>query len=177
MKKLSTLNKTIMTAVCIALCLVLPIAMHSIPNAGILFSPMHIPVLLCGIVCGWQFGLVCGLISPLLSSLITGMPVMANLPFMMVELAIYGLTSGLMMHFIHTKKTVWDIYASLITAMLSGRIVAGIMKALFFAGGTYSWSAWATGYFVSCIPGIIVQLVLIPVLYLALERARLIPTR
>lgn len=177
MKKLSVLNKFIITAVCIALCIVLPIAMHSIPNGGTLFSPMHIPALLCGIVCGAPYGLLCGLLGPLLSSLLTSMPAMAKLPFMMIELAMYGMICGLIMQVLHSGRLVLDLYASLLIAMLSGRIVAGIVKALFLAGESYSWSIWATGYFVSCLPGIIVQLILIPTLYIALERAKLIPGR
>ena len=177
MKKISTLNKFMITAVCITLCIVLPTALHSIPNAGTLFSPMHLPVLLCGIVCGWQYGLLCGIIGPLLSSLFTSMPAMAKLPFMMVELAIYGMICGLIMQLLHTGKLAVDLYISLIISMLSGRIVAGILKALTLAGGSYSWSLWATSYFVSCLPGILVQLILIPILYIALERAHLIPYR
>ena len=177
MKKLTTLNKSMITAACIALCIVLPIILHGIPKGGILFSPMHIPVLLCGLICGWPYGLLWGLVGPLLSSLLTSMPAMAILPFMMVELAVYGVVTGLFMRFLHTGKTVTDIYGSLLAAMLSGRIIAGIAKALFLAGGSYSWSVWATSYFVSCLPGIIVQLILIPVLYIALERAGLISKR
>ncbi|MBE5884536.1 MAG: ECF transporter S component [Lachnospiraceae bacterium] len=171
------MNKFMITAVCIALCIVLPVALHSIPNAGTLFSPMHIPVLLCGIICGWPYGLLCGLIGPLLSSLLTSMPVMAKLPFMMVELAVYGMLTGLVMHLLRTGKLALDLYASLLIAMLSGRIVAGILRAFFLAGESYSWSIWVTSYFVSCLPGILVQLILIPILYIALERAGLIPTR
>ncbi len=177
MKKMSTLNKFIITAVCIALCIVLPIALHGIPNAGTWFSPMHIPALLCGIICGWSYGLLCGLAGPLLSSLLTSMPAMAKLPFMMIELAMYGMVCGLIMHLLRSGRLIFDLYASLLIAMLSGRIVAGIVRAFFLAGGSYSWSIWATSYFVSCLPGIIVQLILIPTLYIALERAHLIPMR
>lgn len=177
MTKLSTLNKFTITAVCVALCTALPIALHGIPNAGTLFSPMHIPALLCGLICGWPYGLLCGLIGPLLSSLITSMPAMAKLPFMMIELAVYGAFCGLMMKWLRSGRLIVDLYASLLIAMLSGRIVAGIVRAFFLAGESYSWSIWATSYFVSCLPGIIVQLILIPALYLALERAKLIPYR
>lgn len=177
MTKLSTLNKFTITAVCVALCIVLPIALHGIPNAGTLFSPMHIPALLCGIICGWPYGLLCGLVGPLLSSLLTSMPVMAKLPFMMIELAVYGIVCGLVMNFFRSGKLILDLYASLLIAMLSGRIIAGIVRAFFLAGESYSWSIWATSYFVSCLPGILVQLILIPALYLALERAKIIPYR
>lgn len=176
-KPMNTLYKSVSTAVCIALCVVLPFAFHAIPNGGTLFSPMHLPVLLCGIVCGPQYGLICGLLGPFLSSILTGMPGMGYLPSMMIELAVYGLVSGLMMRFLHTGKQVADLYASLLAAMLSGRIIAGIARALIFAAGEYSLKIWATGYFVSCFPAIVLQLVLIPILYVALQRAGLVPNR
>ena len=177
MKKLSVLNQSIITALCVALCVVLPMALHAIPGGGVLFSPMHLPVLLCGLVCCAPFGLICGLLGPLVSSLLTGMPAFGYMPVMMIELGLYGLISGLVMRFLRSGKLVIDLYISLIIAMLGGRIITGILRALVFAGGTYSWSAWATGYFVSCFPGIVIQLLLLPAIYVALERARLLPVR
>jgi hypothetical protein len=177
MKKLTVLNKSILTALCVALCVVLPMTLHAIPKGGVLFSPMHLPVLLCGLVCGAPFGLVCGILGPLVSSLLTGMPVFGYMPVMMIELGLYGLISGLVMQFLRSGKLVVDLYAALVIAMLGGRVITGILRALIFAGGSYSWSAWATGYFVSCLPGIIIQLILIPIIYVALERAHLLPVR
>lgn len=177
MSTLSNVKRLTFTAVCIALCIVLPMALHIIPDAGTLLSPMHLPVLLCGLVCGWPFGLIAGLAGPMLSSFATGMPPAAYLPPMMVELAVYGLISGLLMQLIHTKKLYADLYISLLTAMLLGRIIAGLARALFFAGGSYSMSIWATSYFISSLPGIIVQLILIPIIVAALMHARLIPQR
>ncbi|MEG1275596.1 MAG: ECF transporter S component, partial [Ruthenibacterium sp.] len=88
-------KKLVLAALCVALGMILPMAFHAVPNAGGIFLPMHIPVLLCGLVCGWQYGLACGVLAPLLSSLITGMPPAAFLPGMLCELAVYGLVSGL----------------------------------------------------------------------------------
>lgn len=176
MNKLSLhLRKTLITAICMALCVVLPMAFHTIPNGGTLFSPMHLPVFLCGLVCGWQYGLLCGIFGPVLSSFITGMPGMGYLPTMMVELALYGFISGLMINLIHTGKKTADIYISLLSAMLIGRVITGIVRAFIFAPGSITLQAWATGYFVSCLPGIIIQLILLPILYHALDRAKLLP--
>ncbi len=175
--KNQSIVKLVSTAVCIALCVALPLAFHLIPNGGTLFSPMHLPVLLCGLVCGWQYGLACGIIGPLLSSLITHMPGMAYLPTMMVELALYGLITGIMIKLVHTGKLVADIYISLLTAMLAGRIITGIVRGLIFAPGAFTMKAWATGYFVSSFPGIVTQLILVPVIYLGLHRAHLIPNK
>jgi len=177
MQKMSTVKKSIITAVCIALCVVLPQAFHAIPNAGSIYLPMHIPVLLCGLICGWQYGLLCGLAGPLLSSLITGMPPTAYLPPMMIECAIYGCVSGLMMLIVHTKSTYADLYISLIVAMLCGRVIAGVCRALIFAPGEYSIAAWVGSYFVTALPGIVIQIVLLPSIVFALMKARLIPER
>lgn len=177
MKEMSVVKKSIITAVSLALCVVLPQAFHAIPNAGSVYLPMHLPILLCGLICGWPFGLLCGLAGPALSTLFTGMPPVAYLPAMLVECAVYGLMSGLMMKVIRTGKIYVDLYASLIIAMLSGRIIAGLAKALIFARGSITMGAWATSYFVTSLPGIIIQIVLIPTIVFALMKARLIPLR
>ena len=146
MSQMSQVKRAMITAVCIALCVVLPMAFHSIQNAGAIFCPMHIPVLLCGLLVGWPYGLLCGLAGPLLSSLLTGMPAMGYLPCMMVELGAYGL-------------------------------LCGLFRALIFSPGSYSLAAWATGYFVTCLPGLVIQLVLVPSIVFALMKARLVPMR
>lgn len=173
---MTPVKKLVFTAACAALCLVLPMAFHAIPNAGQVILPMHIPVLLCGLICGWPYGGVCGLIGPLLSSVITGMPPAAMLPSMMVECAVYGFTSGLLMKHVRTGKAVTDLYISLISAMAAGRIAAGFAKAWIFTPGVSPF-AWVTTSLVTGIPGIVLQLVLMPLVVAALTRARLVPNR
>lgn len=177
MQKMSAVKKSIISAVCIALCVVLPQAFHAIPNAGIVYSPIHIPVLLCGLICGWQYGLLCGLAGTVLSTLFTGMPPLPMLPGMLVECAIYGLVSGLGMELVRTKHSYADLYISLILAMIAGRILAGAAKAFLFAPGSLTLAAWATTYFVTGLPAILIQLVLLPSLVFAMMKARLIPER
>ena len=174
--KLTPVKKLVFTAVCAALCLVLPMAFHTVPNAGTIFLPMHIPVLLCGLICGWPYGGVCGLIGPLLSSLITGMPPAAMLPSMMVECCAYGFVTGMLMRHVHTKHAVADLYISLVSAMVVGRVVAGFAKAWIFTPGVAPF-AWVTTSLVTGIPGIAIQLILMPMVVFALTRAKLIPTR
>ena len=169
-------KKLVFTAVCVALCLVLPMAFHAIPNAGQVMLPMHIPVLLCGMICGWPFGAVCGLLGPFLSSVITAMPPAAMLPSMMVECAVYGFASGLLMKYVRTGKTGVDLYISLISAMTVGRIAAGFAKAWIFTPGVSPF-AWVTTSLVTGIPGIVLQLAVLPLVVTALTRARLIPNR
>ncbi len=176
MKARNSIKNMTLTAVCVALCVVLPIAFHSIPNAGSVFLPMHIPVLICGMICGWPYGFICGLMGPLLSSAITGMPPIAMLPAMMLECGVYGLVSGLTLRAVHTKSTYADLYIALVIAMLAGRAISGIAKALIFTPGM-ALSAWVTASFVTALPGILIQLVFLPSVVFTLMKARVIPQR
>lgn len=170
-------RRLVTAAMCAALCVVLPLAFHAIPNAGPVFCPMHIPVLLCGLLCGAPLGFICGILGPVLSSVITGMPPAAYLPSMVCELAVYGLVSGLMLARLHTGKKWADLYLSLIAAMLAGRIFYGLLNALIFRAGSYSLQLWLTGAFVTALPGIVIQLLLLPAIVAALQRAQLAPAR
>ena len=171
---MTKIKKSVICAMCIALCVVLPQLFHAIPNAGSIWLPMHIPVLLCGLICGPTFGLLCGCFGPVLSSLITAMPAFAYLPQMVIECAIYGFVSGFMMKVIKTKSLYLDLYISLIVAMLIGRIIAGIFKALIFMAGKYSLAIWLSSHFVTALPGIIVQIIVIPSIVVTLIKAKLI---
>ena len=177
MQKMSNVKKSIITAVCIALCYVIPLMFHGIQNAGNIFCPMHIPVFICGLICGWQYGLLCGIAGPALSSALSGMPPVAILPSMMVELAAYGTAAGLMMKLVRTKSTYADLYISLIAAIVCGRVLAGLAKALIFARGSYSMSAWIAGSVVTSWPGTVIQLVFIPTIVFALMKSHLVPER
>ena len=170
-------RKLTLSALFLALGLVLPLITGQIPQIGKMLLPMHIPVLLCGLACGWPYGLVCGLLGPVLSGVLTGMPSPAVLPGMMVECGVKGLVSGLMKQHVHTKKLYADLYISQITAMLLGRILSGVFKALIFAPATFTVAAWATTSFVTGLPGIVIQLVLLPTLVVALTKARLLRVR
>ncbi len=175
---MSHVKKIVLCAMCIALCYVLPIAFHSV-GLGSALSPMHIPVLLCGAVCGGGWGFVCGLVGPVLSSLLSSMPPLTMLVRMIPELCAYGLTCGLMMRFVRTGHMLADLYISLGCAMLVGRIIGGIATAIFYAvtSGVYSLALWAGGYFVESIPGILAHLILVPLLAVTLEKAKVLPRR
>ena len=178
MKKMSSVKKATITALCIALCSVLPVVFHA-TGLGSAFSPMHIPVLLCGLVCGSGYGIFCGIAGPVLSSVLSGMPTVTQLIYFVPELTVYGFVTGLMMKLVRTKKLVVDLYISLAVAMLAGRLVGGIAEALFYLGSgqTFTLAAVAAGYFVTTIPGIICHLIVIPILVTTLMKARLIPNR
>ena len=166
--KISNIKRMTLSALCVALCVVLPIAFHVIPNAGAVLLPMHIPVL--------QYGLLCGILGPLVSSVLTGMPPAAILPGMMVEGGMYGCVGGLMMERVRTGSLYGDLYICLPVAMLAGRVISGIVKALILTPGL-SFTAWATASFVTALPGIVIQLVFLPGVVATLMKAKVIPQR
>ena len=176
--KMTHLKKLCICAICIALCYVLPVAFHGI-GLGSILSPMHIPVLLCGLVCGGAYGAVCGVVGPVLSSLLSGMPPVTALFSMIPELVVYGLVGGILMARVRTGKMLPDVYISLAGAMICGRIAGGIAKAIFVTvmatGDAFTISMWVSSYFVSAVPGIVAHLVLIPILVMTLVKARVIP--
>lgn len=178
MKQMSSVKQATISAACIALCYVLPLAFHAFGLGGAL-SPMHIPVLLCGLICGSGYGLFCGIAGPVLSSVLSGMPSATGLISMVPELMVYGLVSGLLMKKIRTGKLYADLYIALIAAMILGRVTGGIASAIFYIGNgqPFSISIWVTSYFVGTAPGIVTQLILIPVLAATLMKARVIPAR
>lgn len=167
------LRKFILAAFCLALCMVLPLLTGEIPQIGNALSPMHIPVLLCGFVCGPFFAAIVGLIAPPLRFLIFGMPpIFPTGVAMSFELLIYGLISGLLYKYLPKKKI--NIYISLIAAMLVGRVVWGIVRLILSGVGSSSFtlSMFMSGAFITAVPGIILHIVLIPIIVIALQRAK-----
>ena len=164
-------RKLIYSAICLAIGLLLPQVFHmfSVANAGSVFCPMHLPVLLCGFLCGWIWGGAVGILVPLLSSLITGMPPAPMNISMMLELCAYGALAGVY------KVTKKKVFLTLILAMLGGRIVLGIANTVIFglSGTAYGFTTFLTSAFVTALPGIVIQLVLIPVILFALKKAKL----
>ena len=166
------------SAILLALALVLPFLTGQIPQVGNALCPMHIPVLLCGYICGWPWGLAVGFIAPLLRFLMFGMPpiIPTGLP-MAFELAAYGAAVGIL--FKSLPKTKANIYVSLIGAMIIGRVVWGIVRCVMAAafGIEFSAAIFVTAAITSAIPGIIVQIVLIPIIIMALQRAGIVENR
>lgn len=166
------IKKMIISAVCLALCMVLPFLTGQIQQIGNALCPMHLPVMICGFAAGPQFGLLTGLIAPLLRSAVFGMPkLFPSAIAMSAELAVYGLLSGLLYGKLSGVKG--RIFISLISAMLAGRLVWGGVTALLMgiSGGEFTFAAFITGAFTGAIPGIILQLVLVPLIVSALERS------
>ena len=159
--------------VLLALALLMPVLSGRLPEIGKRMSLMHIPVLLCGLLVGPVEGLIVGITTPVLSHLIFGMPPAPVLPSMLCELTVYGLMTGLLNKVVKIENGLVKNYVVLIGAMLCGRITYGILNALIFKAGSYSMAAWTSAAFVTALPGIIIQLVLIPILVDRLKKANL----
>lgn len=163
-------KKIALTAMFIALGTIVPQVFHLFGmSAGATFLPMHIPVLLCGSVLGGGYGLICGLLTPFLSSLLTSMPPLFPVAFTMaIELSVYGLIIG-------KASQKCNIYIAYGIAMLSGRVVNGIVNAILLGinGSTFSLSVYLSSTFISALPGIIIQIILIPILFKLLKKSQL----
>lgn len=171
-------KKTITSAICLALCLVLPFFTGQIPQIGKALAPMHIPVLLCGLTCGWQYGLLVGLIAPLLRSFTFSAPMLFPTAIVMTfEMAVYGAVSGLLVA--KLPKKIHFLYLSLLISMLAGRIVWGLASLVLLGinGQPFPFSAFLAGAFINALPGIICHILLIPPIVLGLQKAGLTEKR
>ena len=181
MKKQSKgIRKLVLSAMFMAIGLVLPFITGQIQQIGNMLLPMHIPVLFCGLICGWQYGAVVGFVLPLLRYVLFGMPpIFPTGVSMSFELAVYGAVIGLNMQQLSKRNTtdsgknyVRNLYFALIGAMLAGRIVWGLVRFI-LARATmqpFTMEMFMAGAFLTAIPGIIVQLILIPGIMTALKR-------
>lgn len=175
MKKGFALRLTL-TALFFALGMVLPFLTGQIPQIGNMLLPMHLPVFFCALICGWQWGLPMAFLLPLLRSLIFTMPPMYPTAVSMAfELMTYALVAGLIYNTV--RRSVLSLYISLISAMLAGRIVWGLSQMILLGvkGNTFTLGAFVAGAFTNAIPGIIIQLILIPAVMLLLQKTGFLP--
>jgi len=141
--------------------------------------PMHLPVFLCGLICGWKYGAFVGFVLPITRSLIFGMPLLfPTAAAMSFELITYGLVAGLIYGMV-SKKNLITVYVSLLCGMISGRLVWGLTQMILLGvtHTSFGWEAFWAGALLNAVPGIIIQLVLIPAVILTLQRMRILPLR
>ena len=161
-----------LAAMFVALGLVLPFLTGQIPQIGKMMLPMHIPVLLCGLICGWKYGAIVGFITPLLRSVAIGVPVLfPTATVMAVELMTYGLVIG----FLYARsrwRCIFALYRCLIIAMISGRLVKAVTEIVLLGvgGEGFTYQTFIAGAFLNAIPGIITQLILIPTIMVTLNK-------
>ena len=172
MKK--TVKNLTLSAMFLALCMILPFITGGVPQIGNAISPMHIPVLICGFVCGWQYGAAVGFIAPLMRSLLFSMPPMyPKAVSMAFELAAYGILCGLL-YKAFPKKNVY-IYPALIISMLGGRAVWGIARYIMagLSGSEFSMAMFVAGAFTQAVPAIICHILLVPPVVMAFKKTKL----
>ena len=173
-KTRSTTHNLVLAALFLALTFVLPMITGHVPQIGNMLCPMHFPVLLAGFVLGGPWGLALGFIAPLLRSVLFGMPPMFPTAISMAfELATYGAVAGFLYR--KVEHTLPKMYATLVTAMVAGRLVWGAVRFVLagLTGSSFPFSAFLSGAVLSALPGIIAQLILIPLILAALQKAKL----
>lgn len=170
-----TVKNISFSAMCLALCLILPLITGGIPKIGNMLSPMHIPVFICGFICGWQYGAIVGFTAPIMRSLIFTKPIMYPMAVSMsFELAVYGIVCAVLFRAFPQKKS--NIYLSLILSMLSGRIVWGLARYIMagLGGSDFNFSMFVAGAFTQAIPGIICHIIIVPLIIMVLKKTKLI---
>lgn len=177
MKKTS--YSMIISGLMLSLCYILPNFTGNIPVIGSMMLPMHLPVFLCGFLAGPVWAAAVGFIAPVSRSVLMTMPPMSVAVPMGFEMAIYGLVSGLLFQHLEkfSLKILPRIYISLLSAMVLGRAVYGTIK-VFMTFGTadqYTLSAFIAGTVTSGIPGILLQLLLVPAVVITVEKAKVSP--
>lgn len=179
MEKQRSVRNLVTAAMLLAVGYALPFFTGNIPQIGSMLCPMHLPVLLCGFLCGWKYGLAVGFVLPLMRSLLIGAPPLFPTGVAMAfELAAYGFLAG----FLYARsrwQCVAALYRCLIAAMLGGRAVWAVVRVILsgVSGQAFTWQMFLSGAFLTAIPGILLQLVLIPVVMVALNRTGLIRFR
>ncbi len=173
------ITKLVLAAVFLAMALILPFFTGQIPEIGAMLCPMHIPVILCGFVCGAPWGGVVGFVAPLLRSVAMGgmPPMFPKAVCMAFELAVYGMVSGILHKRLQGRK--FYIYISLILSMVAGRLVWGfaMFVCMGLSGGAFTFAMFMAGAVTNAIPGIIVQLVIVPVVVIILENTKLLKSK
>lgn len=170
------LQKLVLSSLFLALTFVLPFITGQIPEIGSALLPMHLPVLLCGFICGWPYGLAIGFVAPILRSLLWGMPPLFPIAIAMAfEMATYGFCTGFF--YSKWKSNTKFIFPTLIISMIIGRIVWGIVcfpLYTLFTENSFSLSLFWTSGFVLALPGIILQLILVPIIIASLSRIKVL---
>jgi riboflavin transporter FmnP len=164
--KYTDIRSYVFTAIFVALAVLLPWVFHQYHLAGPTFLPMHIFVLIAGLVFGWRAGLIVGLLSLLASYTISGMPALQILPQTTAELSTYGLVAGILRERFNLR-VIW----SLLGAMVAGRLALclAVLGIYYSVGEIYSplgLEAKPLSVLLSVVkqgwPGIVIQLALIP---------------
>lgn len=159
-------RKMVYAAVILALSIAIPAIFHFTALPGNIFLPMHLPVLVGGLLLGPVYGLIIGMLAPILNFFLTNMPPIPMLYIMIFELGAYGFFTG----FLYQKSN--RLFISLLASLVIGRIVAAIIVFILvqtMTGFDANPLVWFTGSFVKSFPGIAIQLILVPLIVSRIE--------
>ena len=165
--------KTLVSIGLIALAVVLPQLVHLALGqpGGVQLLPMYLPVLIGGCLLGWRWAMFVGVLSPLASFALTSlmgnpMPVLARLPFMMAELAVFAVVSGLFSNKIY-KNGLWA-FPAVLAAQLAGRTAFRGLACIFPSVAPFTaemiWSQILAGRL-----GLAIQLIAVPLIVIGLR--------
>ncbi len=161
----------------LSLGLVLPFLTGNIPEIGSMLLPMHIPVMLCGLICSWKHGLAVGVVTPLMRSRIFGMPpLFPSTVAMAFELSVYGGLIGFLFSRSKWQCTV-SLYKSMLVSMAAGHLLWGAVMTVLTGFGNFTFAAFMSGAFFDAVPGIALQLAFVPAVMVMLSRAKLVPLK
>ncbi len=157
-------KRLVISGLLLALGLILPYMLaHGLGINGNVLLPMHIPVFLCGFLCGWKYAGILGFTLPYINGVLTGMPALYPTAILMsLELTVYGLISGLLYYKTPLRKYKLGMYPAMLSAMVAGRAVYGLSMRLFLHFDSSLKAATVLASLISGIPGIIVQLIVVP---------------
>ena len=132
--------------------------------AGATFLPMHIAVLIAALIFGGISGSIVAGSSIVFSYLLTGMPSLARLPYMLIELVIYAVLLSVL-----NKK--FNSYVSLIATIILGRVLyAGVLFAAVNGLGLPTYGISVIDSIVTGLPGIAIQLICVPFIAKAIKK-------
>lgn len=175
--KQSPLKKSVTACLCAALCVVLPQALRVIPGTDGIYGLVHMPVLLCAFACGIGSALVCAVLGLSVSFLVVGLPAAVVLPVILAECLAASVMVGIMKKLLRFEKSARDIALCFAFAILPGRFVGGLLSALLFVPEGAAPFVWTGGYFITALPGMLVEMVLLPIVVSALVNAGLAELR
>ncbi len=133
------------------------------------YMPMYAPALLAGCLLGYGWGLGVGILSPVISFgfsslfLSSVMPTASRLPYMILELALYGLICGLFAKKI--EKNAFVAFPVVALAQVSGRAVYVIYNLIAGRSFLELWASVQTGLL-----GLYIQLILVPLIVIVLAK-------
>ncbi len=172
MKANVNIRKLTLSAMFLAIGIILPMLTGQVPEIGSMLLPMHIPVFLCAFICGWEYATPMAFFLPLIRTLLFGRPnLYPEAIAIAFELAAYAFVCGFIYSIVR-RRNMGTAYISLVISMICGRAVRAFVQMILLklVGLTFSLSSFFTAVIVSAIPGMILQLAIIPTLAISLER-------